>query len=310
MKYGIVFANTMHWTKGAGAIDMARAADDAGFESLWTVEHVVYPDDYSSPYPYSPDGKMPAQPSTPIPIRLIWLALRRVGHDLDSARDRHPDPPRSAIPSCWPRSSRRSTDLSGGRVELGIGVGWLRRGVRRARRPVGAPRRAHRRVRRGHASAVGLRRCELRGRLRLVHTGVVEPEARPGPDPDRDRGSLAGGMRTRGPARQRLLPRQGIPRRAARDDRHRASDRGRRTTGTRRDRDHVPARPAIFGDDPVGAAEELASSGSAGSSCLRSCCVKPTEPEAMEAFAERVIDPTAVDRLTPPVRRGLAGACL
>ena len=75
MKYGLAFVNTMQWTKGPGAIELARAADDAGFESLWTVEHVVYPDDYSSPYPYSPDGKMPAQASTPIPDPLIWLAF-------------------------------------------------------------------------------------------------------------------------------------------------------------------------------------------------------------------------------------------
>ena len=92
MKYGILFANTMHWVKGAGAIDMARSAEDAGFESLWTVEHVVYPDDYSSTYPYSADGKMPAQPSTPIPDPLIWLAYVASGNDLDSARDRHPHP--------------------------------------------------------------------------------------------------------------------------------------------------------------------------------------------------------------------------
>ena len=75
MKYGLAFVNTMQWTKGPGAIELARAADEAGFESLWTVEHVVYPDDYSSPYPYSPDGKMPAQASTPIPDPLIWLAF-------------------------------------------------------------------------------------------------------------------------------------------------------------------------------------------------------------------------------------------
>ena len=57
MKYGIIFANTMRWSNGEGAVASARAADAAGFESMWTVEHVIYPDDYSSPYPYSPDGK-------------------------------------------------------------------------------------------------------------------------------------------------------------------------------------------------------------------------------------------------------------
>ena len=41
---------------------------------VWTVEHVVYPDDYGSAYPYSAGRKMPAIPSTPIPDPLIWLA--------------------------------------------------------------------------------------------------------------------------------------------------------------------------------------------------------------------------------------------
>ena len=58
-----MFANTMSWGSGAGAAEAARAAEENGFESIWTVEHVVYPDDYQSAYPYSPDGKMPAVPS-------------------------------------------------------------------------------------------------------------------------------------------------------------------------------------------------------------------------------------------------------
>ena len=189
MKYGLVFVNTMHWAKGPGAIDMARSAEDAGFESLWTVEHVVYPDDYSSPYPYSADGKMPAQPSTPIPDPLIWLAyVASVTTAIRLATGILILPQRN--PVVLAKELATLDQMSGGRVELGIGVGWLREGVRSARRAVGATRRAHRRVRRGHARAVGLRRCELRRRVRFVHPRVVEPEARAGPDPDRDRRPL------------------------------------------------------------------------------------------------------------------------
>ncbi|MEZ5258395.1 MAG: hypothetical protein R2705_16280 [Ilumatobacteraceae bacterium] len=69
MKYGIAFANTGGWTTPTGAIAAAQAAEAAGFDSMWTVEHVIYPDSYESEYPYSPDGKMPMGASTDLPIR-------------------------------------------------------------------------------------------------------------------------------------------------------------------------------------------------------------------------------------------------
>ena len=39
----------------------ARAAEDAGFDSLWTNDHVVFPREYRSRYPYSADGKLPGR---------------------------------------------------------------------------------------------------------------------------------------------------------------------------------------------------------------------------------------------------------
>ena len=141
MKYGLAFVNTMQWTKGPGAIELARAADDAGFESLWTVEHVVYPDDYSSPYPYSPDGKMPAQASTPIPDPLIWLAfVASVTTSIRLATGILILPERN--PVVLAKELATLDELSGGRVELGIGVGWLREEFDRARHPLGAARRS------------------------------------------------------------------------------------------------------------------------------------------------------------------------
>lgn len=51
MKFGLLFANTLGFATPQGAADMGRAAEAAGFESAWTVEHVVYPDDYTSTSP-------------------------------------------------------------------------------------------------------------------------------------------------------------------------------------------------------------------------------------------------------------------
>jgi hypothetical protein len=70
MKFGIAFANTAFYASTAGAIALAQGAEAVGVDSLWTVEHVVVPVGYESPYPYSSTGKMPADATTttcPIP---------------------------------------------------------------------------------------------------------------------------------------------------------------------------------------------------------------------------------------------------
>src|SRR4051794_41436081 len=74
MEFGIMFANTGARTEPEDAVAMARAAEEAGFESLWTVEHVVVPAGYESQYPYSKSGRMPGSEDSPIPDPLIWLA--------------------------------------------------------------------------------------------------------------------------------------------------------------------------------------------------------------------------------------------
>src|SRR2546421_696161 len=39
---------------------LGEATEERGFDSLWMAEHVVLFDEYSSQYPYSADGKIPA----------------------------------------------------------------------------------------------------------------------------------------------------------------------------------------------------------------------------------------------------------
>jgi probable F420-dependent oxidoreductase len=105
--------------------EFARHADEAGFESLLTVEHVVVPEGYASTYPYSDTGRMPLPDDCDIPDPLdllAWIAGRterlRLGTGILVLPEHHP----------LQLAKRIATidRLSGGRVFLGVGVGWMR----------------------------------------------------------------------------------------------------------------------------------------------------------------------------------------
>jgi probable F420-dependent oxidoreductase len=126
MKFGIIFANT-----GPAAVDfsyaseLARLAEENGFESLWTVEHVVVPAGYESAYPYSRDGRMPGGEDVPIPDPLVWLSMvAAVTTSIRLATGILILPQRN--PAVLAKEVATLDALSGGRVTLGVGVGWLK----------------------------------------------------------------------------------------------------------------------------------------------------------------------------------------
>ncbi len=124
MKFGIIFANTGPFADGAAAAAMASAAEEAGFESLWTVEHVVVPSGYESPYPYDASGKMPGGEDFDIPDPLIWLSwVASATSTIRLATGILIVPQRNAV--VLAKELATLDHLSGGRMELGIGVGWL-----------------------------------------------------------------------------------------------------------------------------------------------------------------------------------------
>jgi probable F420-dependent oxidoreductase len=124
MKFGIIFANTGPFANGDAAAEMAVAAEEAGFESLWTVEHVVVPSGYDSPYPYDPSGKMPGGEDFDIPDPLIWLSwVASATSTIRLATGILIVPQRN--PVVLAKELATLDHLSGGRMELGIGVGWL-----------------------------------------------------------------------------------------------------------------------------------------------------------------------------------------
>ncbi len=125
MKFGIMFANVGPYVQPDMAAAYGRIAEEHGIESLWTVEHVVVPGDYQSEYPYSPSGRMPGPEESPIPDPLIWLTwVGAATTTLRLATGILILPQRN--PVILAKELSTLDVLSGGRVELGVGVGWLR----------------------------------------------------------------------------------------------------------------------------------------------------------------------------------------
>jgi len=126
MKFGLRYASLGRYGNGAAAVELAQAAEAAGFDSIWTVEHVVVPHAYQSRYPYAPSGRMgPGLEDFPIPDPLIWLAYvasatRRIklGTAILILPQRNPVVTAKAVATL-------DHMAGGGRVLLGIGVGWL-----------------------------------------------------------------------------------------------------------------------------------------------------------------------------------------
>ena len=124
MRFGVMFANVGPMAFAEGAIGIAQAAEDAGIESLWTVEHTVVPAGYQSAYPYSDSGRMPGPEDSPIPDPLIWMAyVAAATSTIRLATGILILPQRNPITLA--KEVATLDQLSGGRVELGVGVGWL-----------------------------------------------------------------------------------------------------------------------------------------------------------------------------------------
>src|SRR5437868_12449990 len=125
MKFGVMFANVGPYVEPDMAAAFGRIAEEHGIESLWAVEHVVVPADYQSEYPYSSSGRMPGPEESPIPDPLIWLTwVGAATTTLRLATGILILPQRN--PAILAKELATLDVLSGGRVELGVGVGWLR----------------------------------------------------------------------------------------------------------------------------------------------------------------------------------------
>jgi probable F420-dependent oxidoreductase len=101
-----------------------RMVEERGFHSLWVPEHVLFFPEYSSRYPYSADGKIPGNPDGVLEpfVALTFLAAHtqriRLGTGICLVPQRSP---------VYTAKQVADADfLSNGRVDFGVGIGWLR----------------------------------------------------------------------------------------------------------------------------------------------------------------------------------------
>ena len=116
MKIGLFAVN--YGTSGdpASAVRMAQAAEAAGLESVWTGEHIVLPDPSLPSFPLAPDT-----PMLDTIVALAWIAAHtkriRIASGIIVLPLRNP--------LILAKELATLDVVSGGRLIIGVGAGWL-----------------------------------------------------------------------------------------------------------------------------------------------------------------------------------------
>ncbi len=291
MKFGLMFANTGPFASAAGVVELATVAEQVGFESVWTVEHVIWPEEYSSEYPYSPTGRLPGDSTSPIPDPLIWLSFAaahtstiRLATGILILPQRNP--------LVLAKSAATLDVLSGGRLALGIGVGWLEEEFEALQVPF---------------AERGARTDEYIAAMRTLWAGdnatfdgrfAGFQNVTSNPKPDRgDIPIVVGGHSKAAARRAGRLGNGFFPGKGSMEEVAELVDVVRQTAA---DADRDPAaieitagHPGLFGADPVAAAEELAAVGVTRSIVPAFLLIKGSLADNAEATAETILRPCA-----------------
>jgi probable F420-dependent oxidoreductase len=115
----LMYAHPDQWVR------LARAAEAAGFDQISLSDHVFYPDKLDSSYPYTDSGQPVFAPDTQWPD--VWVttgALAAVTERIRFATHVYVLPARN--PFVVAKAVGTAAWLSGDRVVLGVGAGWMR----------------------------------------------------------------------------------------------------------------------------------------------------------------------------------------
>ena len=104
-------------------VPIARAADAAGYHAMALADHVVNLETLTTQYPYTEDGKRRWEAFTPWLDPMVTIgALAAVTERLHFFTNVYVLPMRD--PFTVAKTIATASALSGGRVALGVGMGW------------------------------------------------------------------------------------------------------------------------------------------------------------------------------------------
>jgi probable F420-dependent oxidoreductase len=104
---------------------IAQAADGAGFGGIVVSDHVVYPEKLRTPYPYTSSGRPRWEPDTPWPDPFVAVgAMAAVTERLRFLTSVFVLPLRHPVLAA--KTIATAATLSGGRLTVGVGAGWMR----------------------------------------------------------------------------------------------------------------------------------------------------------------------------------------
>ncbi len=126
MKFGLIppyRASITHDSEFMSAL--AIEADELGFESIYAVEHAIVASDYEKKYPYDGSGEMALAEDCSIPDPLDLLGhLGAKTKNLYLATGILVAPNHHPVPLA--KRCATISILTGGRLRLGVGVGWMK----------------------------------------------------------------------------------------------------------------------------------------------------------------------------------------
>jgi probable F420-dependent oxidoreductase len=108
-------------------VHVATLLDQAGYHGLMVSDHLVYPRDLSTPYPYSPhpDGRPIWEPETSWPDPWVLIgAMSSVTKELQFATNIYVAGHRPLLQVA--KEVATAAVISAGRVALGVGAGWMK----------------------------------------------------------------------------------------------------------------------------------------------------------------------------------------
>ena len=106
---------------------VARMLDESGYHGAMVSDHLIYPKELQSPYPYSPhpDGRPIWEPDTAWPDSWVLIgAMAAVTERLHLSNNIYIAPARPLLQVA--KQVATASVLSGGRVAFGLAAGWMR----------------------------------------------------------------------------------------------------------------------------------------------------------------------------------------